>query len=775
MPNTARLRVEPLEDRVTPVAAGALDPTFSGDGTLTTSSPVLQLALIPDGRILALSADSVARFEADGDPDPTFAGGVAVLPADDQTGVIAAAADGGFYYGTLTSISQVSRAFSIVHYSSAGVYDTAFGTGGTATIVIPGQSVETSLHAILVQPDGGVVVVGDRTADILALNVPRYYDVVVGRLTPTGQPDPTFGTNGTAVLDNASGGVTSLMARGATLAPDGRIVFATAASDTPRFTQQPAYTPAAVRLTTTGQLDSTFGTGGVAKVATGGFVGTVRVLDDGRVMLAGEVSGRDPQDPAQRYVLHKGLVVRLTADGRLDPTYDGDGIVVTGTLSTDRPEVLIFGPTIKPAIDPAGRVVFGLSGQGMAPAYRLNPAGAPDTTFGTNGTASVPTLGSGSASVLVQPNGDILFGGGVFGDSTSGSLTRLVGVATPAGFTAATAGTFVAGGPTDGTVQVFSYSGPGYSGITVASPSAYVAGLGQNVRPALADVTGDGTPDYVLAAGPGGPPRVVVLDGATGRVAADFAPFEQSFTGGAFAAAADLDLDGRAELIVTPDQGGGGRVVVFSVAAGGAVTARASFFGIDDPNFRGGARVAAGDVDRDGTPDVIVAAGFGGGPRVAIFRGAGIVTGSSARLTNDFFAFPGADAERLRNGAYVAAGDCDGDGFADLIFGGGPGGAPRVFILSGALVSTGNVAGRRRRRCRTTSSSSPGTSDRGGVRVAARDVDGDGRADLATGTGAGVSGIVRIITTAAPKTSEQFPIMNGVFGATAVPDGILVG
>ena len=41
----------------------------------------------------------------------------------------------------------------------------------------------------------------------------------------------------------------------------------------------------------------------------------------------------------------------------------------------------------------------------------------------------------------------------------------------------------------------------------------------------------------------------------------------------------------------------------------------------EDANFRGGARAAVGDVNGDGTPDLLVAAGFGGGPRVAIYNG----------------------------------------------------------------------------------------------------------------------------------------------------------
>src|SRR5207249_875395 len=80
----------------------------------------------------------------------------------------------------------------------------------------------------------------------------------------------------------------------------------------------------------------------------------------------------------------------------------------------------------------------------------------------------------------------------------------------------------------------------------------------------------------------------------------------------------DVDGDGAADIAVSPDQGGGGRVEVYS----GRGTVRfANFFGIDDTAFRGGARVAFGDFNADGVADLAVAAGFQGGPRVALYDG----------------------------------------------------------------------------------------------------------------------------------------------------------
>jgi subtilisin-like proprotein convertase family protein len=260
---------------------------------------------------------------------------------------------------------------------------------------------------------------------------------------------------------------------------------------------------------------------------------------------------------------------------------------------------------------------------------------------------------------------------------------------------------------------------------------------GASARVVTADVTGDGVADTIVATGPGVRSRVVVIDGATGAVARTILPFEDTFTGGLFVAAADVDGDGRAEIAVSPDTGGGGRVTVF-----GAKGPAADFFGIDDTSFRGGARVAFGDVNGDGTPDLVVVAGFGGGPRTAVYDGT-TLAGGPRRLVSDFFAFPGTDAVNLRNGVFVAAGDVDGDGFADLAFGGGPGGAPRVFVLSGARVSAGDVAGAQAAPVGNYFVAG-NSADRGGVRVAVKDADGDDRADVIAGSGEGSAARVRV-------------------------------
>jgi hypothetical protein len=244
---------------------------------------------------------------------------------------------------------------------------------------------------------------------------------------------------------------------------------------------------------------------------------------------------------------------------------------------------------------------------------------------------------------------------------------------------------------------------------------------------AVGDVTGDGVDDLVIGTGPGVATQVQVIDGVTGQQVFSTQPFEDGYTGGVFVATGDLNRDGTADVIITADEGGGPHVVVLE---GGDFQQIASFFGIDDPNFRGGARATLGDLNNDGVLDLIVAAGFGGGPRIAFIDGSSVLSGGGLRhLFNDIFVFE----QTLRNGVFLTSGDMDGDGFDDLVVGGGPGGGPRVMALSGKDLASGNLG-----NPATLANLFAGNPDnRGGVRLAAKDLDGDGRADLIVGDGAG--------------------------------------
>ena len=346
----------------------------------------------------------------------------------------------------------------------------------------------------------------------------------------------------------------------------------------------------------------------------------------------------------------------------------------------------------------------------------------------------------------------------------------------------------LASGQTNGTVTplVPTFFGTDAGQLTVGTPVTPIAGLSSNVRTTTGDVNGDGVDDIIAVTGPGTPIRVTVISGVdnTTVLVAPFDPFGGTtpFTGGGYVAAANFDpatganADGKAEFVVSPDQGGGPRVVVFTFTAiGTAPTQRASFLGIDDANFRGGARPAVGDINGDGTLDLIVGAGFLGGPRTAIFNGT-TVLGTPTRVIGDFIAFPGTDANTLRNGVFVSASDINGDGFDDLIFGGGPGGAPRVFILSGQQVAANQVEAAQAAPIANFFVAGNST-DRGGVRVSGANLDGDGRGDLIVGSGEGSAAKVRayrginFTSSGEPTTFQDLTL----FGGAVLTNGVFVG
>ncbi len=248
-----------------------------------------------------------------------------------------------------------------------------------------------------------------------------------------------------------------------------------------------------------------------------------------------------------------------------------------------------------------------------------------------------------------------------------------------------------------------------------------------NVRVATGDINGDGIPDTVTVASPGSAPVLRVFDGVTNATILEVEVFERSFLGGLFVSVADLNDDGYADMVVAPDQGGGPRTRILDGQNGSTLV---DFFGIEDPTFRGGARVATGDIDGDGVPDLLVAAGFGGGPRVAVYDGRSLKRGQQPdKLLEDMFVFESS----LRNGVYPTLGDLNGDVQDDLIFGAGPGGGPRVLAWDSRTLLQSD--GRLREDLGNFFAGDQ--NQRGGVPLVAKDLDGDARIDLVTGSGLG--------------------------------------
>jgi hypothetical protein len=321
-------------------------------------------------------------------------------------------------------------------------------------------------------------------------------------------------------------------------------------------------------------------------------------------------------------------------------------------------------------------------------------------------------------------------------------------------------------GPADGSVQAYSLGTDGYlrpAGDKVQSFAGYTG----VTRAIAADFNGDGVDDLVIGTGAGVSAAVRIVDGKTGTEIVTSTPVLGGFGGGVFLAAGDVDRDGRAELAVSADAGGGTRVAVYKVVNGSLVTV-ADFLAFGDPNFRGGSRVAMADVNRDGAADLVVGAGTGGGPRVAVYDGRALARGDATRLVPDFFALD----PTLRSGVYVAAADMDGDGYADVLYSTGTTGGPRVRVVSGAVL-VANPGADVARLPALADFFTWDSSDRKGLRIATRDLDGDGRAELIAASADPKNPFLRVITLdqmAWPTAPLQNPL-----GTTLTLDGIYPG
>lgn len=206
----------------------------------------------------------------------------------------------------------------------------------------------------------------------------------------------------------------------------------------------------------------------------------------------------------------------------------------------------------------------------------------------------------------------------------------------------------------------------------------------------------------------------------------------------------------KGQVVTGPGQGLAPQVRIFTPPT---FTNPRSFLAYPS-NFTGGVTVATGDVNGDGTPDLITGVASGAAPRVKVFDG---ITGNQV-LT--FLAF----ASNFTGGIFVAAGDVDGDGRAEILVSPGAGGAPVVRIFDGQTgVKLKNMVVYQ-------------TAFQGGVRVAAGDVNHDGRADVITGTGPGAGCIVKAFDVETGNKVLEFVAYNlnfrgGFFVASGDVDG----
>lgn len=363
-------------------------------------------------------ASVVVKFTPAGALDPTFGDhGVAIRN-------VAVGANGELFRGIVVqSTGKVvvsgsvehagatdprDRDIALLRYNPDGTPDASFGTGGlvildlSAGITVGTGYAADSVWGLAAYPDDRLVLTGGRVRDGATDT-----DYVVVRLSKDGVPDPSFATSGVFALDRVIPDATNNNAplhnnaspRNISLLPGTAGIIAAGYQPVPgRDTE-----PVVYKLTDSGELDATFGTGGVFDSY---------LLDEQAETYAARLqgdklvtTGYGRSTAAETTDI---LSLRLAADGTLDTSYGTGGMVridVGGFADNSRNLVVL----------PDGRIV--LSGGGRPTADNVDgfiamlmPDGKPDTAFSPTGWKTIDLGGPADFlwSVALSPDGKTL-------------------------------------------------------------------------------------------------------------------------------------------------------------------------------------------------------------------------------------------------------------------------------------------------------------------------------------------------------------------------------
>ena len=334
-------------------AEGGLDPTFGTGGKVTTaigtgSDRATRVAIQPDGRIVVVGTCQtgvagnpwdacLARYTTTGALDGSFGTGGKVMTdvGQDETGGLVALHDGKILLGVSCTVLTGGEADPcFARYNGDGTLDTTFDEVNNDGKTRWDFGTTCWLNAMAVGSDGRIYGASQCTgATTTEFHVARY--TAVGTLEETDAPNITATTD---------------VPYAAALQPDGKLIVAGACNANATTTEI-----CLIRygLDTELTLDPTFSTDGLVLTSVTDFrdiaVG-LGVQAGGRIVAAGRC------EVAQN--LWDFCALRYLADGSLDTSFAGDGIVTTDFASSS-------DQAISSAMHPDGRLV--LVGQCGAP------------------------------------------------------------------------------------------------------------------------------------------------------------------------------------------------------------------------------------------------------------------------------------------------------------------------------------------------------------------------------------------------------------------------
>ena len=380
---------------------GDLDTTWGGDGVVisahTDPSSANAVANYPGDRVLVVgsvtdfpvSSILLTRFLVDGSPDTTCnnTGQFVDTVNDAITSDVIVLPDGSFVITGTMQINNKGTLF-VAKFTSTCNLDANFGTAGIATY---SALLGTSGRALVVQSDGKIVVVGDESSTVSDSSDKR---ILITRFSDLGILDTSFGSNGRFISSTNEKG----QAQDVVIDSSGRIIFTGSIVGT--------VAPGAAivgRLTSNGQLDSTFATLGyfINEFNGDAQFNAIALRPNGNLVAVGTYGGPFPSTQ------QSPIIVCLTQTGAFDSDCGVNGWTYLPTANSD-----VYADDVFVTAD--NRILLsGASDDGTARPIimRLNHNGTPDSSFATSGTWRGSALIGRMYSMTIQSNGRILAAG----------------------------------------------------------------------------------------------------------------------------------------------------------------------------------------------------------------------------------------------------------------------------------------------------------------------------------------------------------------------------
>jgi uncharacterized delta-60 repeat protein len=410
--NSRQSLVEALETRrLFSLPFGLTDSTF---GTLghaiepTTGYPTVgQLLVGPGGDLYVGGSSGIARFTAAGKVDTHFGtNGIATLPGG--TYVTEAVDSNGLVYALVTT----SNGTVLVRYTSAGVVDSTYGDGGEAQVT---TDISFTPTAMAVQGDNKLIIAGTEST-----TSGKGAEMRVFRIGANGSLDTAFGSSGSfeanlgtntlltpIILDKVVG--VSVSSNGDILVGGGSVSFDSSSGDlgTAAF--------AVARLTDSGQLDATYGSGGIAR-DTYATAATLSADDYFSFDVAGVLPTAFAANASGSVILGASDLSRQSPNtGEFAVSFGSTGNLIYSKNVT--PDGLTDGTAVGATMLGDGRAVLmaysthtSLTGLAMTPISATGAAG--DTVLTDDLNSLTPDLsGFYSAAIAVASSGKIIVAG----------------------------------------------------------------------------------------------------------------------------------------------------------------------------------------------------------------------------------------------------------------------------------------------------------------------------------------------------------------------------